>query len=175
MNNPAHYLESANKEFRRYKSLGDKTFDQLNDQDIHWVPNPDSNSIAIIVKHMVGNMLSRWTDFLQSDGEKAWRRRDTEFQDPYTSKQEMTEAWEKAWALVFDTLESIDEASFYTKVKIRKEDHSVIEAINRQLGHYAYHTGQIVFIAKSILGDRWASLSIPKGGSDDFNRRMFGQ
>lgn len=155
--------------------MGDKTFVQLEDKDIHWVPNSDANSIAITVKHMVGNMLSRWTDFLHADGEKSWRNRDTEFEDPYASKEEMMEAWEKAWHLVFNTLNSIDETNFNTKVKIRKEDHSVVEAINRQLGHYAYHTGQIVFIAKSILGEQWVSLSIPKGGSDAFNKRMFGQ
>ena len=175
MNDPEQYLVSAKKEFRRYKSLGDRTFVQLDEKDIHWVPNTDSNSIAIIVKHMVGNMLSRWTDFLHSDGEKEWRDRDTEFEDPYDSIHEMTEAWDKGWDLVFNTLESLDETSLYTKVKIRKEDHSVVEAINRQLGHYAYHTGQIVFLAKSLLGDKWTSLSIPKGGSDEFNRRMFGQ
>ena len=119
-------------------------------------------------------MLSRWTDFLNSDGEKSWRNRDTEFEDPYTSKKDMIKAWDKAWDLVFNTLESIDHNSFQTKVYIRKEEHSVVEAINRQLGHYAYHSGQIVFLAKSILGEKWQSLSIPKGGSDEFNRKMFG-
>ena len=174
MNNPSHYLESAEKEFRRYKSLGDKTFVQLKNKDIHWVPDAEANCIAIIVKHMVGNMLSRWTDFLHTDGEKSWRNRDTEFEDPYTTKKEMIEAWERAWLIVFNTLKSIDETNFNTKVKIRHEDHSVVEAINRQLGHYAYHTGQIVFIGKCILGKQWVNLSIPKGGSDEFNKRMFG-
>lgn len=175
MIDPANYLESALKEFKRYKNLGDKSFAQLRDKDIHWSPNEESNSIAIVVKHMVGNMRSRWTDFLHSDGEKSWRNRDTEFEDPYKTIQEMTEAWDKAWDLVFNTLESIDQESFHKKVQIRKEEHSVIEAVNRQLGHYAYHTGQIVYIAKSVLGDNWQSLSIPKGGSDEFNKRMFGQ
>ena len=175
MNDPSNYLESALKEFRRYKSLGDKSFVQLREEDIHWSPNTDSNSIAIIVKHMVGNMLSRWTDFLSSDGEKSWRNRDTEFEDPYNTKEEMIEAWDKAWDLVFHTLGSIDATTFYQKVYIRKEAHTVAEAINRQLGHYAYHTGQLVFLAKSILGDKWQSLSIPKGGSEEFNKRMFGQ
>ena len=175
MNYPSNYIESALKEFKRYKTLGDRSFTQLREEDIHWSPNEDSNSIAIVVKHMVGNMLSRWTDFLHSDGEKSWRNRDTEFEEPYTSKKELMDAWDNAWDLVFTTLESIDEESFRKKVYIRQEEHSVMEAVNRQLGHYAYHTGQIVFIAKSILGDKWQSLSIPKGGSDEFNRRMFGQ
>ena len=175
MNDPSNYLESALKEFRRYKSLGDKSFAQLREEDIHWSQNKDSNSIAIIVKHMVGNMLSRWTDFLSSDGEKSWRNRDTEFEDPYSTKAEMIEAWDKAWDLVFQTLGSIDSTTFKQKVYIRQEAHTVVEAINRQLGHYAYHTGQIVFLAKGILGDKWQSLSIPKGGSEEFNKRMFGQ
>ena len=175
MNDPSNYLESALKEFRRYKALGDKSFAQLGEKDIHWSPNEDSNSIAIIVKHMVGNMRSRWTDFFSSDGEKSWRNRDTEFEDPFNSLLEMTEAWDRAWELVLNTLASIDPDSFNHKVYIRKEEHSVIEAVNRQLGHYAYHTGQIVYIAKSILGDKWQSLSIPKGGSDEYNKRMFGK
>ena len=175
MNDPSNYLESALKEFRRYKTLADKSFAQLREKDIHWSPDKESNSIAILVKHMVGNMRSRWTDFLKSDGEKTWRNRDSEFEEPYHSLQEMTEAWDSAWNLVFNTLKSIDDDSFHQQVFIRKEGHTIIEAVNRQLGHYAYHTGQIVYIAKSILGDNWRSLSIPKGGSEEYNKGMFGQ
>ncbi len=174
MNFPEHYIQNIKSEFGRYKSLGDKTFTQLNDQQILWTPNDDSNSIAIVVKHMVGNMLSRWTDFLTEDGEKSWRHRDREFEDPYTSKYEMVQAWENGWQCVFAALDQIDGQNFNTKVSIRGEEHSIIEALNRQLGHYAYHTGQIVMTAKGLLGVSWQSLSIPKGGSEDFNRTMFG-
>lgn len=167
------YLLGAIKEFRRYKTMGDETFARLNDQEIHWRVNNESNSIAIIVKHMVGNMLSRWTNFLTEDGEKPWRDRDTEFEDPYASKKEMLDAWDKGWQCVFDAINAIDEDNFHTVVRIRNEDHSIIEAVNRQLGHYAYHTGQIVLSAKNILGDKWQSLSIPKGRSEEFNKSMF--
>ena len=170
-----HYLRNIVSEFRRYKALGDKTFSQLNDEQILWAPHEDSNSIAIIVKHMVGNMRSRWTHFFTEDGEKTWRQRDLEFEDPFTTKMEMLEAWEAGWQCVFDALAEIDEHNFNTKVTIRGEEHSVIEALNRQLGHYAYHTGQIVMTAKGLLGSSWRSLSIPKGGSEDFNKTMFGK
>ena len=120
-------------------------------------------------------MHSRWTDFLHSDGEKSWRNRDSEFEDPYETIAVMKKAWEEAWDLVFSTLENIDEKDFNSPVFIRNEKHSIVEATNRQLGHYAYHTGQIVVIAKCILGDQWKSLSIPKGESAAFNKKMFGK
>ncbi len=167
------YLQSVLKEFNRYKSLSDKTFNRLDDKEIHWRLNEDSNSIAIIVKHMVGNMLSRWTHFLTEDGEKSWRNRDSEFEDGYSSKAEMLKAWDKGWQIVFSALDGIDDTNFDTMVRIRGEELSIPEAINRQLGHYAYHTGQIVMTAKNILGKNWESLSIPKGGSEEFNRTMF--
>lgn len=167
------YLQSAIKEFHRYKTMGDKTFVRLNDQEIHWRVNDESNSIVIIVKHMVGNMLSRWTNFLTEDGEKPWRERDTEFEDPYSSKKEMLNAWEKGWQCVFEALDTIDDGNFHNDILIRNEKHNIFEAVNRQLAHYAYHTGQIIVTAKNILGDRWQSLSIPKGGSKEFNKSMF--
>ena len=167
------YLTSAIKEFHRYKAMGDKTFARLNDQEIHRRSNDESNSIAIIAKHMVGNMLSRWTNFLTEDGEKPWRERDAEFEDPYSSKKEMLEAWEKGWQCVFDALDTIDESNFQNDFFIRGEKHNIFEAVNRQLAHSAYHTGQIIMTAKNILGDKWQSLSIPKGRSREFNKSMF--
>lgn len=173
MNFTENYLQSALKEFKRYKNLGDKTFGRLSDEDIHWHANEESNSIAILVKHMAGNMRSRWTNFLTEDGEKEWRNRDTEFEDSFTSKEEMINAWEEGWDTVFNAMGSIGQHNFDSPVYIRDEKHSIVEAVNRQLGHYAYHTGQIISIAKNILGKDWESLSIPKGGSREFNQSMF--
>ncbi len=167
------FMESAYYEFRRYKALGDKTFAQLSDQDIHWQLAEYDNSVAVIVKHMVGNMLSRWTNFLTEDGEKTWRERDDEFVDTYPGKAEMIASWEKGWKCLFDALSEVNEGNFNSKVKIRNEDHAIMAAVNRQIGHYAYHSGQIVFIGKLIKGKDWVSLSIPKGESKAFNKRMF--
>nr|WP_299172131.1 DUF1572 family protein [uncultured Allomuricauda sp.] len=169
-----NYLKSVLFEFRRYKTMGDKTFDQLSDKEILWKLKDTDNSISIIVKHMVGNMLSRWTNFLTEDGEKNWRNRDMEFEGEYPSKTEMLIAWEKGWNCLFDALESVNSTNFDTKVKIRSEQHTIIEAVNRQLAHYASHVGQIVFVGRMIKGSDWVSLSIPKGGSKDFNKKMFG-
>jgi hypothetical protein len=170
-----NYLSNINFEFHRYKSLGDKTFAQLSNEDIQWTYSESDNSIAIIVKHMVGNMLSRWTNFLTEDGEKVWRDREMEFEAPYSTKNEMIEAWEKGWTCLFDALESIDASNFDSKIKIRNEAHTIPEAINRQLAHYASHIGQILFLGKMIKGRQWKSPSIPKGDSDDFNKKMFGK
>ncbi|AEM71431.1 protein of unknown function DUF1572 [Allomuricauda ruestringensis DSM 13258] len=169
-----NYIASVKFEFQRYKTMGDKTFVQISDADIHWKHNDSDNSIAIIVKHIVGNMMSRWTNFLSEDGEKSWRNRDMEFEEPYTSKSEMITAWEKGWKCLFEALGSINPSNFQSKVKIRNEEHSIVEAINRQLAHYASHVGQIVFVGKMIKGHDWKSLSIPKGASKDFNKKMFG-
>ena len=155
--------------------MGDKTFAQLSDTDIQWQYGDTDNSIAIIVKHMVGNMLSRWTNFLTEDGEKSWRDREMEFVAPYTSKTALLSDWEKGWKCLFDALESIDSQNFTSKVNIRGEKHTVVEAINRQLAHYCSHVGQIVFLGKMIKGREWISLSIPKGGSEAFNKKMFGE
>nr|WP_299383574.1 DUF1572 domain-containing protein [Allomuricauda sp.] len=169
-----NYLQSVMYEFKRYKSMGEKTFAQLSDDDIHWTYAENDNSIAIIVKHIVGNMLSRWTNFLTEDGEKSWRNRDTEFEGSYTSRSEMMEAWERGWNCLFDAMNSIDESNFDKKVKIRNKDHTIVEAINRQLAHYPSHIGQIVFLGKMLKGADWNSLSIPKGQSEAFNKKMFG-
>ena len=167
------YIKSAIFEFQRYKSLGDKTFAQLSDEDLLWKYRDEDNSIAQIVKHLSGNRLSRWTNFLTEDGEKEWRNREQEFIDPPSSKKEVIEIWEKGWQCLFDALLPIDESSFGTKIKIRNESHSMVEAINRQLAHYANHVGQIVLLGKMIRGQDWVSLSIPKGGSKAFNKTKF--
>lgn len=169
-----NYLSNVKFEFLRYKTLGEKTFDQLTDEEILWKHGDTDNSIALIVKHMVGNMLSRWTHFFTEDGEKTWRDRESEFRAPYTSKATMTTNWEKGWKCLFDVLEGIDTSNFGSKIKIRNQEHTVVEAINRQLAHYASHVGQIVLLGKMIKGADWVSPSIPKGASGAFNQKMFG-
>lgn len=173
MNYPENYIKSVVFEFERYKALGNKTFEQLEEKDIHWTYSESDNSIAIIVKHLVGNMLSRWTNFLTEDGEKAWRNRENEFQNPYSSKIEMIDAWEKGWQCLFTALSLINAENFHLQIKIRNEAHTIYEAVNRQLAHYANHIGQIVFIGKMIQGNEWISLSIPKGKSSEFNKEKF--
>jgi hypothetical protein len=171
----ANYLESAIERLKTYKTLGEKTFDQINDEDIHWQFNEVSNSIAITVKHMVGNMLSRFSNFLTEDGEKPWRHRDAEFKDPYKNKAEMLDRWENGWQCVFNALEPLSESQMQETVLIRNEEHTIIEAVNRQLMHYAYHIGQLVYIARMIKGIDWQSLSIPKGQSKEFNAKLFSE
>ena len=168
----SNYLENVQFEFRRYKTLGDKTFFQLSERELHWQYQKTDNSIALIVKHMVGNMLSRWTDFLTEDGEKEWRNRESEFIAPPQSKRAIIEYWEKGWTCLFNALKSIDETNFNTTIYIRGEAHTIIDAINRQLAHYANHVGQIVLLGKMIKGKDWCSPSIPKGESEDFNTVM---
>lgn len=170
-----NYLESARKQFEYYKLLGDRTFQQLEEQDLFRRADPDSNSIAVIVQHLWGNMLSRWTDFLTSDGEKEWRERDLEFAAVISTAGELHEKWEAGWACLFLALDSVNADNFDTVVYIRNQGHSILEAINRQLAHYAYHVGQIVFIGHQIKGEAWQSLSIPKGQSAAFNERKFAQ
>lgn len=167
------YLNVITKEFQYYKHLGDKTIQQLSDQDLHWQCNEESNSIAIIVKHMWGNMISRWTDFLTSDGEKATRDRESEFQNDITDKQELLQKWDEGWACLFNAVNHLKEEDLSTIIYIRNEGHTVTEAINRQVAHYAYHVGQIVFIGKMIKGKDWESLSIPRGKSQSFNADKF--
>ena len=171
MNFAKNFLESARFEFQRYKTLGDKTFAQLGEADILWKYQEEDNSISQIVKHISGNMLSRWTNFLSEDGEKPWRHRDTEFKEPFTTKTEMIVAWEKGWQCLFDALASINSDNFNSLVKIRNEEHTIVEAVNRQLAHYANHVGQIILLGKMIKGDSWVSLSIPVGESEVFNTK----
>lgn len=168
-----YYLEDAVKKFRELKSLGDKAFSHIKDEDFFFTPDEETNSIAIIIRHLSGNMPSRWTDFLTSDGEKEWRNRDEEFEQLfYTDKDDIIDRWEKGWKCVFDALGSLTPNDLMKKIKIRGEDHYVVEAINRQLSHYAYHLGQIIYMAKYLAKDNWGSLSVPRGGSKDFNDRM---
>ena len=169
------YLNSVIKQLEYYKSVGEKTFDQLEEADYFWQNNEASNSIAIVVNHLWGNMKSRWTDFLTSDGEKEWRNRDLEFESVIRTKSEMLEKWEDGWRCVFEALDSITEENFNTEILIRNESHTVVEAINRQMMHYAYHIGQIVYVGRMIKGDEWKSLTIPKGQSEAFNSEKFSQ
>ncbi|MCB0516265.1 MAG: DUF1572 domain-containing protein [Chitinophagales bacterium] len=168
-----NYLESIEKQFAYYKILGDKTFVQIPDEKLFWQYNQDSNSIATIVKHLWGNMLSRWTDFLTSDGEKTWRKRDAEFENDIASREELLAKWEEGWQCLFDALRPLSEQDLDAIIYIRNQGHTVTEAINRQLAHYAYHVGQIVFLGKMIVGDQWKSLSIPKGNSQAYNAEKF--
>ncbi|MDD7886985.1 DUF1572 family protein [Flavivirga sp. 57AJ16] len=167
------YLSSVIKQFEYYKSLGDKTFNQLSLEELQKEFAEDSNSVAIIVKHIVGNMLSRWTNFLTEDGEKEWRQRDLEFVDTYASKDELIESWDKGWNCLFDAITPLTENDLERIIYIRNQGHTVTEAINRQLAHYAYHIGQIVFLGKLVKGKNWPSLSIPKGDSSKYNAEKF--
>ena len=167
-----NYLESVIKQFEYYKLLGDKTFAQIPDEKLFWQYNEDSNSIATIVKHLWGNMLSRWTDFLTTDGEKEWRNRDAEFENDIATKQEIIEKWNEGWKVFLETLNSLKEEDLEKIIFIRNQGHTVLEAINRQLAHYPYHVGQIVFIGK-MSAENWDSLSIPKGNSTQYNSVKF--
>ena len=167
------YLASVKKQFEYYKLLGDKTFSQLEDQNLFWQYNADSNSIATIVKHLCGNMRSRWTDFLTTDGEKEWRNRDAEFENDILTRQELLDTWEIGWDCLFNALNSLTEEDLQKEIYIRNQGHSVMEAINRQLAHYPYHVGQIVFIGKMACENNWNSLSIPKGHSNSYNADKF--
>lgn len=168
-----NFLESMLKQFNYYKSLGDNTFDQLNESQIFKSINKEDNSIAIIVKHLHGNMLSRWTNFLTEDGEKTWRKRDEEFINNATTKQEIITLWNDGWQVLLDTLHSLTTKDLETEIFIRNMGHTVTEAIHRQLAHYAYHIGQIVFIGKHLQQENWKSLSIPKGNSKSYNKEKF--
>jgi hypothetical protein len=167
------YLESAKKQFEYYKMLGDKTFSQLNDDKLFWKYNDNSNSIATLVKHLWGNMLSRWTDFLTSDGEKEFRDRDSEFENDIKSREELLAKWNEGWDCLFKALNSLTNDDLNKIIYIRNQGHTVTEAINRQLAHYPYHIGQIVFLGKMLSENSWTSLSIPKGKSQSFNQDKF--
>jgi hypothetical protein len=166
------YPEDSLALFRQYKKLADRAMEQVTDQELFTVLDPESNSIAVIVKHLSGNVRSRWTDFLTSDGEKPHRNRDGEFVDPPASREALLEAWEDGWSRVFEALEPLVEADLVRTVTIRGEAHSVMQAINRQVAHYAMHVGQIVMLAKHLTGSRWQSLSVPRNRSAEFNRQV---
>jgi len=166
------FLESAIKRLSYYKELGDKTFEQLDEKDLHFIPNAESNSIALIIQHVAGNMLSRWTDFLTTDGEKDWRNRDTEFEEQDLTKQQLLDLWQKGWDCFLNTLRSLTPGDLLKTIYIRSEGLLVIDAINRQLAHYPYHVGQIIYLAKVIKNEEWQNLSIAKGHSNQFNQQM---
>lgn len=170
-----NYLESTLKQLYYYKSLGDKTFAQLSEEQIHWQQHEYSNSIAIIVKHLWGNMLSRWTNFLEEDGEKDWRDRDGEFVHTIQNKEKMLEKWSEGWACFLGAVEALEGKDMERIVYIRNQGHTVLEAINRQLAHYAYHIGQIVYIGTLLKGENWRSLSVPRNKSKAFNQLKFSQ
>ncbi len=166
------FLQSSIKKFKTQKSLGDKTFTQLDDKDLLLKPSKESNSIAVIVQHMSGNMLSRWTNFLTEDGEKSWRERDKEFEDGLQTKEAVLAAWNKGWDCVLGVLESLKPDDLMKTITIRSEPLLVVDAIVRQLDHYGYHVGQIVYIGRIIKDEAWQSLSIPKNKSQHFNASM---
>lgn len=167
------YIDSVIKQFEYYKSVGEKTFDQLDENELFWQFNQESNSIAIIVNHLWGNMKSRWTDFLTTDGEKEWRNRDLEFEAVIKSKKELLEKWNDGWECLFDALNSVNAENFNKKIYIRNQEHSILEAINRQFAHYSYHVGQIVYVGRMIKAREWNSLTISKGKSTEFNKEKF--
>jgi len=175
MTNDENFLESSIKLFRYYKKLGEGAISQLSDADINVRPNEASNSIALIVHHLNGNMLSRWTDFLTADGEKSWRNREAEFEAGYDDKKQLLDAWEKGWSCLFTALEGLKTDDLSRLIYIRNEGQTVQEAIQRQLAHYPHHVGQILYQAKAIKGTEFKSLSIPKGNSDAFNKEKFDQ
>lgn len=168
-----NYLESVKKQFLYYKTLGEKAMEQLEPKQLFISTNDDTNSIAVIVKHISGNMLSRWTDFLTSDGEKEWRNRDDEFENTIETKEELLQFWNKGWDCLFNAINPLTDEQLTTIIYIRNEGHTVIEAINRQLAHYPYHIGQIVFYAKMLKNTSWDSLSIPKNKSNSYNADKF--
>lgn len=168
-----NFLQSARKEFNYYKSLGAKAMAQVPDDKLFWQYNEESNSIGTLVKHLWGNMLSRWTDFMTTDGEKEWRQRDAEFENKVTSREALIQKWEEGWACVFKAIDSLQPDDLTKIIYIRNQGHTVLEAINRQLAHYPHHVGQILFLAKMIVGSNWQSLSIPKNKSQEFNADKF--
>lgn len=167
------HISIIKTQFEFYKDLGDKTLAQLTFSNLVYVPDPSSNNIAIIVKHLSGNMLSRWTNFLHEDGEKTWRERDREFENSYNSKEEIIDAWETGWSCFFEAISPLSDTDLSATLFIRNQKHTVEQALLRQLGHYAYHIGQLVFIGKMIKKEAWKTLSIAKGKSTDYNRQLF--
>ena len=171
----SNYITSVTKQFEYYKLLGEKTFDQVEEEKLFYKYNGESNSIAIIVQHLWGNMLSRWTDFFTTDGEKEWRQRDAEFEEDIKTKVELIKKWNEGWECMFKVLNNLKEEDLGKIIYIRNQGHTVIDAINRQLAHYPYHIGQIVFLGKMLSDSNWQSLSIPKNQSGQYNKEKFSQ
>jgi hypothetical protein len=172
MSTDSPILSAAIDELQKIKKLADKSIAQLSDEQLHATLDPEANSVAVLMRHMAGNMRSRWIDFLTSDGEKPNRMRDQEFEDPGQSREELLAEWEHGWHCVFDALTPLGDADLQRTVMIRGEAHSVYKAISRQVAHYAGHAYQILLLAKHMLGPNWKTLSIPRGQSEEFNRRM---
>jgi hypothetical protein len=168
------YLEGARKQFVAYKALGEKSLARLTDEQLHWSYGEDCNSAAVIVKHMSGNMLSRWTDFLTTDGEKPWRKRDDEFVEDHAPRTVVMQRWEDGWQCLFDALAIVTDNDLDKIIHIRGEQHTILDAVNRQIAHYCYHVGQLVVLAKMCNNGNWQSLSIPRNGSDAYNATMLG-
>ena len=167
------YLKSVTSQFECYKKIAERTFEQLSDEQLHWQYDEDSNSIATIIKHMGGNMLSRWTDFLTTDGEKEGRDRESEFDNCQMDRVALLAKWNEGWRCLFNALSLLNKDDLNAIVYIRNQEQSAMDAICRQLAHYSYHIGQIVFIGKVVLGEQWNSLSIPRGRTDEFNNEKF--
>lgn len=169
-----NYIANVQKIFADYKSLGEKAMAQVEDQRLFWIFNNDSNSVAKIVQHLSGNMMSRFTNFYEEDGEKPWRNRDMEFETLCTTKKEVYDSWEKGWLCFLNVINNLKPEDLTKTIVIRSENHTVLEAINRQMAHYSYHIGQIVYLSKMLNETGWQSLSIPKNKSDEFNKKMMG-
>lgn len=169
------FLDSAIKRFSDQKQLADKTFEQLSEDEMHYQPNTESNSVAIIIQHMHGNMLSRWTNFLTEDGEKDWRKRDDEFEAQNLSKRDLIQLWQEGWKTLLDTLHFLQPSDLLKTITIRHEPHNVVDAINRQIAHYSHHVGQIVYVGKVIKSTEWQTLSIARKASKEFNDKMMGR
>jgi uncharacterized damage-inducible protein DinB len=163
------YIKDSLALFGYYKGLAEKAIAQVSDDELFRQLDAESNSLAIIMQHMIGNMRSRWTDFLTTDGEKPWRKRDSEFLQPQTTRAELLDQWEAAWQIVFTQLQPLTDADLSREITIRGERHSVMQATNRQVAHYSYHVGQIVFLAKHLRGSEWKTLSVPRNRSAEFN------
>jgi hypothetical protein len=169
------YISSVIKQFEYYKQLGEKAMTQVSDEQLFLIPSPESNSIAIIVQHLAGNMLSRWTDFLTTDGEKEWRNRDAEFEKVVTNKEELMKVWNKGWEVFLNAINNLKSDDLEKIIYIRNQGHTIMEAINRQLAHYPYHIGQIVFLAKLLVSNPWQTLSIARNQSKEYNSDKFGK
>jgi len=170
MSSDKEFLSASVKRMKYYKELSEKTFEQLEDKDFHFQPSSESNSIAVMIQHIVGNMLSRFTNFLTEDGEKEWRNRDDEFEVHDHSKQQLMDLWNKGWKCFFDAVQSLNENDLIKTITIRGEALTVTDAIIRQLAHYPYHIGQIVYVGRLIKNEDWKNLSIPKGASQAYNQ-----
>ncbi len=166
------YLSIVIEQFKHFKERAEKAIAQLSEEELHWKPNEESNNIAIIIKHLSGNMHSRWVDFLTTDGEKPYRDRDSEFIDDFQTKEQLMQKWEDGWKLLFNTIENLKENDLHKTVTLRQQPISVLQAIQIEVAHISYHLGQIIYIGKQIKDKEWTILSIPKNGSKEFNKMV---